>query len=322
MKTLHLDTVESTTEARQSAATSLPGGVWAVILTPFNANRKIDWDAYERLIDWYIENGASGLFASCLSSEMFHLSLAERKELVRRAVRHAGKRVPVVASGALGETPQEVAEQIKAMADQGPAAVVLLTNQGVSPEQDESAFRRAIDTILENAPSIDLGLYECPVPAKRLLSPTTVGELARTNRFVFYKETSCRPEVFAAKVRAAANTRLGIYAADNPTLLSSLRAGGRGYSGIAASGVCAELSALCEVWSRDSDEAERLQNVIGPASVVIGTRYPASAKYFLRDVLGDAIECRWMDATQLTESDRHALQQMESLLAKSRKQMA
>ncbi|MDR1280076.1 MAG: dihydrodipicolinate synthase family protein [Opitutaceae bacterium] len=302
------------------ATPPLPGGAWPVILTPFNADRKIDWAAYERLIDWYIENGASGLFASCLSSEMFHLTFAERKELVRRAVRHAGSRVPVVSSGALGATPLEVAGQVNGMADMGPAAVVLLTNQGVLAEQDESAFRSAVDIILESVPSsLDFGLYECPVPAKRLISPETVGELARTNRFVFFKETSCHPDVFEAKVRAAEGTRLGIYAADNPTLLTSLQRGGRGYSGIAASGICAELSTLCDAWSRNPDEAGALQNVIGPASVVIGTRYPASAKYLLRDVLGEATECRWMDSAQLTESDRYALDQLAWLLAARRK---
>lgn len=290
---------------------ALPGGVWPVALTPFNHNRDIAWDAYLRLIDWYIENGASGLMVSCLSSELFHLSFQERKKLVRQAIRHVQGRVPVVASGALGSTPLEVAEQVRMLADEGPNAVVLLTNQGVLPEQEESAFRACMETILDEIPEpIDLGLYECPVPQKRLLSPELVRDLASTGRFVFFKETSCVPEVFAAKARAAVGTRLGVYAADNPTLLSSLEAGGRGYSGIAANGICTQLAALCRDWKRNPSLASLLQTFIGPASVVIGVRYPASAKYLLRSVLGNSIECRWMDSVQLTESDRHALDQL------------
>lgn len=292
-------------------APALPGGVWPVALTPFDSNREIAWDAYRRLIDWYLESGASGLMVSCLSSELFHLSFDERRKLVREAVRHVRGRVPVVASGALGATPLEVAQQVRILADEGPSAVVLLTNQGALPDQEEAAFRACVETILDEVPAqIDLGLYECPVPQKRLLSPGIVRDFAATGRFVFFKETSCVPELFAAKARAAFGTRLGVYAADNPTLLSSLREGGRGYSGIAANGICAELASLCREWDRDPALADSLQIFIGPASVVIGVRYPASAKYLLRPVLGDAVECRWMDAIQLTESDRYALDQL------------
>jgi 4-hydroxy-tetrahydrodipicolinate synthase len=317
MKNPVIDLAVTRTEPSCRSAAALPGGVWPVILTPFDSSRAIDWNAYDRLIDWYIENGASGLFAACLSSEMFFLTLEERVALVRRAVRRAGPGIPVVASGALGAFPLDVAEHVKALSDSGPAAVVLLTNQGSLQAQAESAFRRTVETILQSVPDVDLGLYECPEPYKRLLSPAIVRELAQTGRFVFFKETSCQPALFSAKVQAAAGTRLGVYNADNPTLLASLQAGGHGYSGIAASGICAELSALCRVWSTEPEEARELQNVIGPASVILGTRYPASAKYYLRDILGDAIECRWMDAAQLSESDRQALDQL-ALLMRSR----
>ncbi len=316
MQDLEIKARSTSSPTFDKALPALPGGVWPVILTPFDKDRKIDWAAYERLIEWYIENGASGLFASCLSSEIFHLSLKERKELIRRAVRQAGDRIPVVASGALGASPFELIEQLKVLVDAGPAAWVLLTNQGTLAEQSESAFRSCVDTILSEASDIDLGLYECPVPYKRLLSPELVHDLAKTGRFVFYKETSCRPVDFALKVKAARHTRLGIYAADNPTLLASLRIGGRGYSGIAAGGACAELSTLCHLWNKDPKRAELLQHIIGPVSVVLGARYPASAKYFLRSVLGNATECRWMDASQLTISDREALDQLHHLLAK------
>lgn len=315
MKILEIETPSTRAPSSRHVTPALPGGAWPVLLTPFDANRKIDWSAYRRLIDWYIDNGASGLLASCLSSELFHLSFTERKELVARAVQHTRGRVPVVASGALGNTPQEVAAQVRDLAEAGPAAVVLLTNQGVLPEQDESALRSCVETIMEDVPAdIDLGLYECPVPQKRLLSPGLVHHFAATNRFVFFKETSCQVDVFTSKIQAAAGTRLGIYAADNPTLLASLQAGARGYSGIAANGICAEISSSAKNWKRDPRLATTLQTLIGPASVVIGTRYPASAKYLLRAVLGTSVECRWMDASTLSESDRGALDQLSALV--------
>ena len=57
------------------------GGVWPVMLTPFTDHNEVDYPALERLTEWYIENGVSGLFAVCQSSEMFFLSLEERVKI-------------------------------------------------------------------------------------------------------------------------------------------------------------------------------------------------------------------------------------------------
>ena len=48
-----------------------PGGSWPVMLTPFTEDNKIDYDGLKELVDWYIKNGVSGMFAVCQSSEMF-----------------------------------------------------------------------------------------------------------------------------------------------------------------------------------------------------------------------------------------------------------
>ena len=55
-----------------------PGGVWPVMLTPFTREGAIDEQGLRALVDWYIEQGVSGLFASCQSSEIFHMDAEER----------------------------------------------------------------------------------------------------------------------------------------------------------------------------------------------------------------------------------------------------
>ena len=49
-------------------------GVWPVMITPFTADGEIDYASLERLIAWYEQGGATGLFAACQSSEIFYLS--------------------------------------------------------------------------------------------------------------------------------------------------------------------------------------------------------------------------------------------------------
>ena len=66
-----------------------PGGSWPVMLTPFTEDNKIDYDGLKELVDWYIKNGVSGMFAVCQSSEMFYLSLEERVKYAAKTVEFA-----------------------------------------------------------------------------------------------------------------------------------------------------------------------------------------------------------------------------------------
>lgn len=52
-----------------STSDKLPDGVFPVMLTPFREN-KVDYDSLKRLVEWYIQSGAAGLFAACQSSEI------------------------------------------------------------------------------------------------------------------------------------------------------------------------------------------------------------------------------------------------------------
>lgn len=56
-----------------------PNGMWPVMLTPLQQNGDVDYPALEELINWYIKEGSSGLFAVCQSSEMFILSMEKEK---------------------------------------------------------------------------------------------------------------------------------------------------------------------------------------------------------------------------------------------------
>jgi 4-hydroxy-tetrahydrodipicolinate synthase len=53
-------------------------GFIPVMLTPFKNNGAIDYDALTKLTEFYLEAGAAGLFANCLSSEMYELEPDER----------------------------------------------------------------------------------------------------------------------------------------------------------------------------------------------------------------------------------------------------
>ena len=101
-----------------------PGGSWPVMLTPFTEDNKIDYDGLKELVDWYIKNGVSGMFAVCQSSEMFYLSLDERVKYAAKTVEFAAGRVPVIASGHVSDKIEDQITELNEIAKTGVDAVI------------------------------------------------------------------------------------------------------------------------------------------------------------------------------------------------------
>ena len=273
----------------------LPGGVWPVMLTPFrdDAQRSIDWAGLDELVAWYLDAGVSGLFACCLSSESYHLSDQEKTELASRIIDRVDGRVPVVV-GVMGQATQaDRIKQIQACHELGAAAIILNTAEWVTVVEKEDTLIDRLQDLVAELPVIDFGIYECPLPYHRLLTPDLVARIAQTQRFTFYKETSESLDILAAKVEAARGTRLHIYNADTTLLSKSLELGVAGFSGLEAN-FCPELCVwLCKN-ANNHPLADSVQRLMTQAHAeVVHVKYPACAKAFLGNLgltIGDA--CR------------------------------
>ncbi len=91
----------------------------------------------ETLTQFYIEAGVNGLFANCLSSEMYQLTETERLALIKGVLRSSDGKVPVAATGTLSRDLDENIEFIKKVHDTGVQAVVLISSLLVLPDEDE-----------------------------------------------------------------------------------------------------------------------------------------------------------------------------------------
>jgi 4-hydroxy-tetrahydrodipicolinate synthase len=255
------------------------------MLTPFDDGYNIDWAALERLIDWYIAAGVHGLFANCQSSEMFHLTDKEMVALARFVVERADGRVPVIASGHTGITLSHQVEQIAAQAEAGVDAVILITNRlAVDGESDERALEALIRLTEATPAGVDLGLYECPQPYKRLMSDAMVSWCAASGRYVIMKDTCCNARQIAHRVGLAAGSRFGIANANAQTLLTSLKAGAVGYSGVMANFHPELYVWLCDNWRSEPEKAEVLACYLSVAALVESLDYPICAKAYQRSI--------------------------------------
>ncbi|UVK48659.1 dihydrodipicolinate synthase family protein (plasmid) [Mesorhizobium sp. AR07] len=208
-------------------------GIVPVMLTPFAADNCVDWEGLERLVEWYIQNGADALFAVCQSSEMQKLTLDERIALSKRVVSLADGRVPVIASGHISDRPDDQRTELMAMADTGIDALVLVTNRLDTGNNGTEAFRHGLDAVLSWVPSdLALGLYECPAPYRRLLTDEEFKECRDTGRFVTLKDVSCDLETIRRRVALSGDSGFAVVNANAAIAAAAMREGSKGFAGV------------------------------------------------------------------------------------------
>ncbi|PWC10141.1 dihydrodipicolinate synthase family protein [Brenneria roseae subsp. americana] len=256
-------------------------GVWPVMLTPFNAQREIDYDSLERLVEWYLASGVHGLFAACQSSEMFFLSDKETQELVSFIVRQVDGRVPVVASGHTACGVSQQVEQLNAMAETGVDGLILISNRlALAGESDQQALLSLQQLTAQLPARVDLGIYECPYPYKRLLSDEIVAWCAASQRYTFIKDTCCDLPTIQRRLQLAQGSRLHLANANSQTLLASFQAGCQAYSGVMANFHPQLYVWLYENWRSQPQKAQSLSDYLSTAALVEHLDYPACAKFF------------------------------------------
>lgn len=291
-----------------------PGGVWPVMLTPFTEDGRIDYNALEHLVNWYIDKGCDGLFAVCQSSEMYYLTLEERLQLAEAVVKITGGRVPVIASGNICDTPEERIEEANKMAKTGVDAIVLISNSFAEEEESDKVWMANCLDFLEHIDSeIPLGFYECPYPYKRLLSLENLKTCAETGRFYFLKDTCCDADLIQQRLDVLKGTNLKLYNANTSTLLETLRAGAVGFSGVMANFHPELYVTLCKKYKEE--KISYLQDFLTLASLIERQYYPVNAKYHLQQIerIPMTTFSRRMDDKGMTETFRKEVKMMDEL---------
>ena len=257
-------------------------GIWPTMITPFTPDNRIDYSACEQLIEMYAGQGAAGIFACCQSSEMAFLTRDEKVALTDFVVKHTPSNVDVVASGHTEDDLRDQIDCLKRIADTGVKAVVLVTNRLAQRDENDDHMKQRIDAIINAMPDTVFGLYECPYPYKRLLTPEMLTWCAQTKHFAFMKDTCCNVAQFKPKIEVLKSSGLSWFNANAETLLESLQLGGDGFCGIMAN---FHLDLYVWLWdlflAGEYKQAEGLQSMLSLMSLAGSRAYPVSAKYYL-----------------------------------------
>lgn len=254
------------------------------MLTPFLSNGNIDYPALTQLTEIYLQAGSSGLFANCLSSEMFELSDKERIQAVKHVIKIVNGAVPVVATGTFGGAISKQADFVKEVSDTGVEAVIAITSLLADENESDTLFNDRVFDLLNQTENIPIGFYECPVPYKRVLKPEQLADFVSTGRVIYHKDTSLDIEQIKQKLALSKGHAFGLYDAYIVHAVESLKAGSAGLSCIQGNYFPELIVWLCDHYNNAhlKDEVAVVQQFLVENMAVMHNVYPVVSKYFLQ----------------------------------------
>jgi len=254
------------------------------MLTPFLSNGNIDYPALTQLTEIYLQAGSSGLFANCLSSEMFELTDKERIQAIKHVVKVVNGAVPVVATGTFGGPISKQADFVKEVSDTGVEAVIAITSLLADENENDAVFNDRVFDLLKQTNDIPLGFYECPVPYKRVIKPEQLADFVATGRVIYHKDTSLDIEAIKQKIKLTDGNAFGLYDAYVVHAVASLKAGSAGLSCIQGNYFPELIVWLCDHYNDEAvkDEVQKVQQFLIDNMDVMHNVYPVVSKYFLQ----------------------------------------
>jgi len=295
--------------------------IFTTMITPYKADGSVDYDTAEKYVDFYFDSGITGIFAICQSSEIFFLSVEEKIELNRRVYNRAkqlekqsGRRFTVVSSGHTSDSLEDQAKELNAVWESGTDALILITNRLDPNNEGDDVFIQNGEKLLALLPDdIKLGLYECPHPYKRLVTPKILDWCISTGKFRYMKDTCCDAKVIAERCAQLRGTGFTLLNANCQTLLETMRNGCDGYCGIMCNFHPKLYAWLGNNYENQPEKAEFIQGIIGTFGYTESPLpYPLTAKYHM-NLCGIPTEniARNRDSELLTDYVKSSMKQMK-----------
>lgn len=194
------------------------------IITPFTEDlKKIDFDKFEKIINYQIDNGTDAIVVCGTTGEGSTLSHKEHSEAMKFCVDVVNKRVPVIAGTGSNDTFYAV--ELSNEAEKYGVDGLLM----VTPYYNKTSQSGLIEhyNYIADRVSAPIILYNVPSRTGMTIKPETYVELAKHERIVATKE-ACGDISEIAKVAALCGDSLAIYSGNDDQILPIMSLGGKG----------------------------------------------------------------------------------------------
>ncbi len=213
-------------------------GSAVAIITPFNADGSINYDAFKNMVETQIAAGTSAIAVACTTGEASTIDDAEQIKLIKYCVDIVNKRVPVIAGAGSNDTAHAV--ELSKQAEAAGADALLV----VTPYYNKCTQKGLIKHYTTIAESVNIPIIVYSVAGRTgvNIAASTVYELAKVKNIVAIKEASGDLSQIA---KIAANCDIDIYSGNDDQTLPILSLGGIGVISVLANVMPKEVADMC-----------------------------------------------------------------------------
>ena len=240
-------------------------GSLVALVTPFDANDRIDYAAVERLVEFHVAEGTDGLVIAGTTGESATLERKEHAELIARTVEIVAGRLPVIAGTGSNSTRQTIDLSL-AVAKSKIDGYLLVTPYYNKPVQ-EGIYRHF--AAVADAVEKPVILYNVPGRTVADTLPETVARLATHPKIRGIKDATGDMQRLK-DLKAVVPDSFGLYSGDDFTTREFIELGGHGVITVTGNVAPRLMADMCRAQAaNDSAAALTLDEKLQPLNTAM-----------------------------------------------------
>lgn len=217
----------------------LKGSITAIV-TPFNDNGAIDFEAYKTLLNLQLKNGTSGIVVAGTTGESAALTEDEYAALIRFTVQHINGEIPVIAGAGSNVTARAIRHSYVAKREGADALLIL--NPYYNKPTEEGIFRH-YKAIAENI-ELPIILYNVPGRTGYNMKASLTLRLAKEIENVIAIKEASGDINQVMEIIANRPEGFKVFSGDDALTLAVLAAGGEGCISVVSNQVPLQFSRM------------------------------------------------------------------------------
>jgi 4-hydroxy-tetrahydrodipicolinate synthase len=229
-------------------------GTGIAIVTPFNADGKIDWDSFSKLIEFWIKGRVEYLVVLGTTGESATVHGAEKQEVFSFVKEKVAGRLPIVA-GIGGNDTQEVTDAFRSFDLAGYDAILSVSPYYNKPNQ-EGIFQHY--KALDAATPLPIIMYNVPGRTGQSVTAETQLRIAHECKNIFAtKEASGNFDLINQIIRNKPADFM-VISGDDPITLQMIAGGAEGLISVVANAYPDDYSEMVRLCLKGEFEKARL----------------------------------------------------------------
>lgn len=199
-------------------------GVATALATPFKEDLTIDYEAYDKLLSYQVENKVDGLVVCGTTAEAATMDKKEKLDLINFTIEKVGGRLPIIVGTGSNNT-KEAAEFSKEVSEIEGVDALLVVTPYYNKANREGLYRHFASIAEKSTKPIIL--YNVPSRTGVNIDPELVGELSKIENIVGIKDATGDLH-YTIKVKSLVDEDFAIYSGNDDLIVPLISVGGCG----------------------------------------------------------------------------------------------